>query len=642
MDRHKVNILLVEDEQAHAELVCRTFESRPGRFQLTVAGNLQEARDYLAESTPQLVIADLVLPDGKGIELLPAEEEKPRFPVVVMTAHGDEQVAVEAMKAGALDYVVKSAETLTDVPRIAERTLREWSLITECKQTEEALRQSEERYRTVLEASPDPTVLYDIEGKVVYFNPAFTDVFGWTLERRVGKKMDLFVPPENWPETKMMIERVLNGESFAGIDTRRYTKDGKVIPVCVSGAICRDEKGSPVGSVINLRDISKQKTLEAQLIQAQKMEAVGTLAGGIAHDFNNLLQAILGYTDLLILSKAPTNPDCSKLQKIMLAAQRGAELTQQLLTFSRKMESKKKPLDLNQAVGEVSKILERTIPKMIEVELHLAEDLSTVNADFGQIDQVIMNLALNATDAMPDGGKLTIAVENASLDEEFCRTHPEARPGDYALLTISDTGHGMDKETQTHIFDPFYTTKEIGKGTGLGLAMVYGIVKNHEGYITCQSELGQGTSFKIYLPVIRQETDLVEPGEQEFPVEGGTETILLVDDEEFIRDLGIDFLSKAGYRVIAARDGERALAVYRQKREQIDLVILDLLMPGMGGKKCLEELLKINPKAKVIIASGYFDSEPMKEAIMAGAKGFIGKPHQMTEFLRVVRQALDK
>jgi PAS domain S-box-containing protein len=516
--------------------------------------------------------------------------------------------------------------------------------ITERYQAMEALRASEEKYRTALEANPDPVVVYDIEGKVVYFNPAFTRVFGWSLGERLGKKMDSFVPEESWPETKMMIDRVLAGESFSGIESSRYTKKSKTIPVSISGAVLRDMDGNPVGSVINLRDISEQKNLESQLQHAQKMEAVGTLAGGIAHDFNNLLQAIQGYTELLLMRKKDGEPGFRELQEVIRASKRGAELTQQLLTFSRKVESKRKPLDLNQEVGELRQLLERALPKMIEVEFNLDPDLQMIKADSTQLKQVLMNLALNAKDAMPEGGKLVIETQNITLDQEFCKRYAEIKPGDYVLLSMADTGHGMDKETLEHIFDPFYTTKEVGKGTGLGLAIVYGIVKNHEGYVMCHSRPESGTSFRVYLPASEAVTEcaeVVEALESKPLAMGGEETILLVDDEEFIRELMVDVLGQAGYTVLTAGNGEQALEVYRREQAQIDLIILDLIMPGMGGSKCLEELLKIGSQARVLIASGYSPDASTKGALETGAAGFINKPYDTKQLLELVRKILD-
>ncbi len=509
------------------------------------------------------------------------------------------------------------------------------------KQAEEALRESEKKYRTVLEANPDPVAVYDIEGKVVYFNPAFSRVFGWTLEECLGKIMDDFVPIKNWPETRIMNSKVLAGKSFSSIETERYTKDGQIIPVSVSGAVYSDRDGNPVGSVINLRDISVQKKLEAQLQHAQKMEAVGTLAGGVAHDFNNLLQAVQGYAELLLLNKKDGETSYRELQEIHAAAKKGGELTRQLLTFSRKVESKLRPVDLNKEVEKTRRLLERTIPKMIEIELRLFGDLWTVDADPTQLEQIIINLAVNAKDAMPDGGKLIIETQNAVLDDDFCKRHVGARPGDYVLLRISDTGNGMEKNILEHIFEPFYTTKGVGEGTGLGLAMVYGIVKNHGGYIICSSAPGEGTTFVIYLHAIER---VIEASKEELKktLVGGTERILLVDDDEYIQHLGRQILKRFGYTVITAADGESALDMYRKEKERIDLVILDLIMPGMGGKRCLEKLLKIDPQAKVLIASGYLPDGPMKESLKNGVKEFISKPFEMRQLLQVVHKALNQ
>jgi CheY-like chemotaxis protein len=375
------------------------------------------------------------------------------------------------------------------------------------------------------------------------------------------------------------------------------------------------------------------------------MEAIGTLAGGIAHDFNNLLQAIQGYTELLLMRKREEESGFRELREVIRASKRGAELTQQLLTFSRKVESKRKPLDLNQEVGELRDLVERTIPRMIEVEFHLDGNLKALNADSAQLKQVLMNLVVNAKDAMPEGGKLVIETKNITLDQDFCKRYAEVKPGEYVLLSISDTGHGMDHDTLEHIFDPFYTTKEVGKGTGLGLAIVYGIVKNHEGYVMCSSRPGAGTSFRIYFPMTEVETETVDsmgsPESKPFAL-GGNETVLLVDDEEFIRELGMDVLGQAGYTVLTANDGEEALKVYRREHGRIDLIILDLIMPGMGGSKCLEELLKVNPQAQILIASGYSPDASTKGTLQSGAADFINKPYDTKQLLLLVRKILDR
>jgi len=401
------------------------------------------------------------------------------------------------------------------------------------------------------------------------------------------------------------------------------------------------EDGSFLGGISIYEDITEKKKLEAQLQQAQKMEAIGTLAGGIAHDFNNILQAISGYAQILLMGKKASDPDYKKLEAIEKSAQRASDLTKQILIFSRKVETKLRPVDLNNEIKQVFKMLERTIPKMINIELHLVENLKIINADPAQIEQIMMNIGVNARDAMPNGGRLIFETENVILDEHYCKTHLESKPGKYVKLSISDTGHGMDKETLKYIFDPFYTTKETGKGTGLGLAMVYGIVKSHNGYIMCYSEPDEGTIFKIYFPVIKKGTERIEPKEEKFPIKGGNETILVVDDEEAVRELGKNILTRLGYTVLTASDGESALEIYREKKKEINLVILDIIMPGMGGRKCLEELLNMNPEVRIIIASGYSINGPTKKILEAGAKDFIGKPFDINQMLKVVRETLD-
>jgi two-component system cell cycle sensor histidine kinase/response regulator CckA len=389
------------------------------------------------------------------------------------------------------------------------------------------------------------------------------------------------------------------------------------------------------------RDVTREALLERQLLQAQKMEAVGTLAGGIAHDFNNLLQVVLGYSELILMGEGLDTRLKDDLNRINQAARNGADLVHRLLTFSRKTEIKPRPLNLNHQIDQVRKLLYRTVSKMIEIELVLDSHLAAINADPTQVEQILMNLAVNARDAMPDGGKLVIETENVVLDEDYCKTHLETAPGHYVLLTVSDSGQGMDRETLEHIFEPFYTTKRPGEGTGLGLAMVYGIVKQHQGYVTCYSEPGRGTTFKIYFPALvsgsQSEEALVKPVPR-----GGSETILLVDDEALIRDLGGRILTRAGYRVLTAVNGRDALEVYTTGRQDISLVILDLIMPEMGGKQCLEEILKIDTQERVLIASGYSVTGSSNEALAVGAKGFVNKPYDMRELLTTVREVLDE
>jgi nitrogen-specific signal transduction histidine kinase/CheY-like chemotaxis protein len=380
---------------------------------------------------------------------------------------------------------------------------------------------------------------------------------------------------------------------------------------------------------------------EKQLREAQKMEAIATLAGGIAHDFNNLLTIVLGYAELLLIGKREGSAGYEELQSMLHAAKRGGDLVKRILTFSKKVETNPRPVDLNHEILECRKLLSSIIPKMVEIRLRLAEDLWKVNADPSQMEQILLNLAVNAHQAMPDGGTLSIETKNVTLDEEYCKTRLDAEPGHYVLLTVADTGEGMDQDVREHIFEPFFTTKRPGEGTGLGLSMVHGIVEKHGGFVRCYSEPGEGTIFKIYLPALTTETEISVADSGIRPA-FGTETILLVDDEELILNLGKRILKRYGYTILTARNGKQALEVFRKAGNLISLVILDLIMPEMGGRQCMEEILKIDPKAKVLIASGFGMNGATGTAVEKGARGFVSKPFNMKELLQTVRRVLDE
>jgi PAS domain S-box-containing protein len=540
---------------------------------------------------------------------------------------------------GSTIWVEISTAVMTGADGRPEEILGVTRDITERKLAEAALRESQERYLSILEASPDPVVLHDTDGNVVYINPAFTRVFGWTLDDLSGQQID-FVPEEAWDATSRRINQIKRGLSFHGFETRRLNKEGKLLDISMSAAAWRDSEGKPSGSVITLRDITEQKKMEVQLQHARKMEAVGTLAGGVAHDFNNVLQAISGYVQLMLRHKAPDDPENGHLQAIDQAISRAGMMINQLLTVSRKLESKPVPVDLGQMVHDVCRLLERTVPKMIDIEISNPPNLKPVYADPTQVEQIILNLGGNARDAMPDGGKLVFSTGNLEVKDGAVRPHAEIAPGAYVTLAVSDTGVGMDADTADHIFEPFFTTKELGKGTGLGLATVYGIVKKHNGHITCDTGPGWGTTFTIYLPALADEHPVPEQSpDRELEIKGGRETILVVDDEPSILEVGRQILGEYGYTTLAAGSGEEALQVYQD--QAVDLVVLDLNMPGMGGQKCLEKLKEIDPDARVIIASGYSADTAAGKAIRARVEGYIGKPYRLHNLLQMVREVLD-
>jgi PAS domain S-box-containing protein len=509
--------------------------------------------------------------------------------------------------------------------------------ITERRRSQEQLH----RLFSAVQQAGETIMITEVDGTILYVNPAFENTTGYPVDEVMGKTPTILKSGKhNEAYYEEMWSAIRRGEVWRGRFTNEK-KDGSLYEETATISPIKDESGQVVYYVMVGRDVTSDVMLQNQLNQAQKMEAIGTLAGGIAHDFNNLLQAILGYSDLLLMKKGHTDPDRKKLEVIQHAARDGADLVSRILTFSRKGEFKMRPIDLNEEIHRVEKLLRRTLPRMIQIDLLLAEDLRIIDADPGQIEQVILNLGVNAQHAMTEGGRLVIETSNVSLSDEYLRSHLKAKPGHYVLLTVSDNGIGMQSEVMDRIFEPFFTTKTNGEGTGLGLAMVHGIVAEHGGYIGCYSEPGRGTSFKIYFPVSAGEliSDLTLT--REMPA-FGTETILLVDDDDRIRDMGQQMIEIGGYQVILARSGEEALEIYAAQRTEISLVILDLNMPGMGGKRCLEKILEIDPLTKVIVASGYSSNGLTLDDKGIGARDFINKPYDAREILIAIRTVLDK
>jgi PAS domain S-box-containing protein len=521
--------------------------------------------------------------------------------------------------------------------------------ITERKRAEDALVQSERKYRMVLETNPDPMIVYDMEGKVIYLNPAFTSVFGWSLEERIRKKLDDFVPDESWPETRMMIDMVIAGKEFSGIETRRLTKEGKVIPVSISGSCFRNQEGNIEVSVINLRNIARLKQaeeektkLEEQYRQAQKMEAIGQLAGGIAHDFNNMLNIILGYSQMALMKIEPSSPLHGNIQEIVSAGKRSADLVRQLLAFARKQTIAPKVLDLNDAVSGMLNMLRKLIGEDIDLLWMPAANLWQVKMDPAQVDQILANLAVNARDSISGVGKITIETVNAEFDEDYCARHAGFVPGQYVLIAVSDNGCGMDKKTLDKIFEPFFTTKESGKGTGMGLATVYGIVKQNNGFINVYSEPGTGTTFKIYVPRSNDEWMTIDEPRQQGGHMTGTETVLLVEDDESLLKMAETMLEELGYEVLTACSPGEAIQLAEQYTGHIHLLTTDVVMPEMSGRNLQKRISAIRPGIKCLFMSGYTANVIAHRGILDEGVNFLQKPFSMIDMSTRIREALEK
>ncbi|MEE9420272.1 MAG: PAS domain S-box protein, partial [Desulfatiglandaceae bacterium] len=501
-----------------------------------------------------------------------------------------------------------------------------WRDITEIKRTHEALQKSERRFRHLVEHAADAFFLHDFNGRIIDVNQHACESLGYTREELLGlsiQDIDLdFFPGKHLEKWKNLVP----GEpiTFEGAHRR---KDGTTFPVEVRlGVFESGERQLMLGLV---RDISERKRaeeeknkLEAQLAQAQRMQALGTIAGGIAHNFNNLLMAVEGNASLMLLETESAHPNHERLENIEKSVQNGSRLTRQLLGYAREGRYEIRPISLNQLVRETSDTFAAT-RKEITVHRELAKDLWAIKADQGQIEQVLLNLYVNAADAMPGGGDLFLKTTNVT-DKDMKDEPYKAKPGNYALLTVTDTGVGMDKKTMERIFDPFFTTKGLAKGTGLGLASVYGTVKAHAGYIDVESKKGHGTTFSIYLPASEKRVE--KPVKVDQQIVERTGTILLVDDEELVLDVGVQLLRALGYTVLEAKGGREAVEIYEENKDRIDMVLLDMVMPGMGGGEAYDKMKDINPDIKALLSSGYSIDGQATEILERGCNGFIQKP----------------
>jgi len=512
--------------------------------------------------------------------------------------------------------------------------------ITERKKMDEALQESEEKYRTILENIEDGYYEVDIAGNISFINDSLCKILGYPRDEIIGINNRKYMDEENARRVYQDFNRVYKtGGPTRIFDFEIIRKDTTKRYVEISVSLMKDAEGTPAGFRGIVRDITEKKNLEAQLIQAQKMEAIGTLAGGIAHNFNNLLMSIQGNTSLMLLDTNTTHPHYERLTTIEKLVQSGSKLTSQLLGYARGGSYEVKSISINQLIKETSATFSMT-KKDITIHQELAKDLSGVKADCGQIEQVILNIYVNAAEAMPAGGELFLKTINVT-DKDIQGKPYKVKPGEYALATIRDTGIGMDKKTKERVFDPFFTTKGLAKGTGLGLASVYGIMKAHGGYIDVESKKGHGTTFYIYLPVSKAEGIAQRPESgKRIEIARGKETVLIVDDEEMVLDVGQELLKSLGYKVVIASGGKEAVDTYKANKEKIDIVILDMIMPGMGGGETYDKLKRIDPAIKVLLSSGYSINGQATEILKRGCDGFIQKPFTIKELSTAIREVL--
>jgi len=496
------------------------------------------------------------------------------------------------------------------------------------------------RLVTAIEQSAEAVLMTNTEGEIQYVNPAFTRITGYSRDEVLGQNPRILKSGKQDPAFYQQLwATILKGEIWHGELINRR-KDGSLYSEQMSIAPVRSAGGEVTYFIATKQDVTEHKKLEQQLIQAQKMEAVGRLAGGVAHDFNNLLTIINGYAQLLIEPISPQDPRRGHLKEILTAGERAASLTRQLLAFSRRQVLEPRVLNLNSVLADVAKMLRRLIGEDVELVATLKPDLGRVKVDPGQIEQVIMNLAVNARDAMPQGGKLFVETSNVEIDANYARSHSPMMPGKYVMVAVSDTGCGMDLETQAHLFEPFFTTKEKGHGTGLGLATVYGIVKQSGGFIWVYSVPGRGSTFKIYLPVVEEALPTAEPAEVPAELAKGSETVLVVEDEGGVRSLVCEALASHGYKVLEAAGAASALEISEKYTEPIHLLLTDVVMPQTGGKELAKGFSTLHPETKVLYMSGYTDDAIVRHGILERGTSFLQKPFQPRALLLKIREVL--
>ncbi len=620
------------------EILDRNRSALPA--QLDHAGSLDEAKTMLQRGDYRLVLFEHETGDAAATKLLSEFlHSRGAMPFILLTEHADEKAVAEIVQAGAYDCMERSQLTGANLVRTIRCALNLHSTQQQRQMAEQSLR----KLSCAVEQSADAIFITNSEGIIEYINPAFEMLTGYSLEEVAGRTSSILNSGEQAPVLYREVwESIRSGNAGRSIVVNRK-KNGEVYYVDESISAIRDDEGRIANFVSNGRDFTERLRLEAQLLQSQKMDAVGRLAGGIAHDFNNLLTIITSYSELALDSVASESPAQARIQEILSAARRAADLTRQLLAFSRKQPQALRVAELNPVVSGIVKSLRRLIGEDIELVFIPGETVGKIRLDPVQIEQILMNLAANARDAMPQGGRCTIETCHAQVDEQYVDRKRAAIPtGRYAVLSLTDTGDGIPADHLSHVFEPFYTTKPSGKGTGLGLATVYGIVKQNHGFVWAYSEPGMGTVIKIYLPCVQDRSVAMEiPDPGAGAVLRGTETVLLVEDEEPLRRATVEFLRLRGYTVLEARDGIDALSISKNHGSTIHLAVTDVVMPHMSGGELARELETLRPQTRVLFVSGYAGQTVLDHKVIDVENNFLQKPFTLKQLASKVRTVLD-
>ena len=637
----KLRVLLVEDSEDDALLLVRHL--RHGGYEPTFrrVETPQDMRTALECETWDVIVSDYAMPRFSAFSALGMLNETGLdIPFIIVSGTIGEEIAVAAMKAGAHDYIMK--DNLKRLIPAIEREVRDAQVRQERTSAQKALQESEERYRSLVENLDMGVTLIDSNFTVVMANAARAKIFGGSDADPIGRKCHIGFGEESGMCAYCPAVRSMTTGQSAEVDAKIARRDGTTFIARIRAFPTFGDDGTVTGFIEVVDDVTDQKRLEQQLREAAQMEAIGRLAGGVAHDFNNLLTAMIGYADVLLQQMVKDDPLREKVVQITYAAERAAGLTRQLLAFGRKQVLDVKVMYLNPIIADFEKMLRRIVGEDIELVSLLDSELATVKVDRSQIEQILMNLAVNARDAMPRGGTITMETANVILDEEYGKDHPDVTPGPYVRFSVTDTGSGMDNDTLSKIFDPFFTTKEEGKGTGLGLSTVYGIVKQHQGHIDVQTRMGRGTTFQIHLPAcLEPVAQVAERLESERQLQGD-ETVLVVEDEEIVRKVACEVLEMLGYHVLDAANPAAALELGRQYQGPIELLLTDVILPRMDGASLYREMTISRPEMKVLYISGYPGSSFLRRRLLKADDAFLQKPFAFETLGTRVRDVLDK